>query len=414
MSDGAPFAIPDLEGRLRVDTSEVEPVHLLVTRSGAYVRLSPSALELLRHVHGGSSFSDLAERINRRRREGAAPVSTADVEAAYTKIVTSIRTIEENADKPRGPFWLRKRLIPAPWVGRVSAPLSIAFHPLVAIPAVALVLAGAAAAMRFDARVDHHPFLWGYLLFLVSLFAHEFGHSSACARYGAKPGEIGFTFYLIYPAFYSNVSAAWTLKRWQRVVVDLGGVYFQLVVGAAYALAYTVHPWDALRIAVWLVAGSCLFSLNPILRFDGYWVVADALGVTNLSNQPSRVLAHLAARLRGLDPKPLPWRSSTTLVLTVYSVVTFGFWTYFIARTVPFVARQAAGYAATVAALASQIAAAPPWPDGAAIERFLTSTYVLAFAGFMLSRILRAVVAPLKARAARSRQRAATAARATA
>ena len=61
------------------------------------------------------------------------------------------------------------------------------------------------------------------------------------------------------------------------MVVDLGGVYFQLLMGTLYAVALAATGWAPLRTALVLVAGSCLFSLNPILKQDGYWIVADSL-----------------------------------------------------------------------------------------------------------------------------------------
>jgi putative peptide zinc metalloprotease protein len=178
-------------------------------------------------------------------------------------------------------------------------------------------------------------FWMGYALFAVSIFVHEFGHAAASARYGARPSGIGFTAYLIYPALYSDVSAAWQLKRWQRVVVDIGGAFFQLVVGAAYVFLHRFTGGEYFKVAVLMILANCLFSLNPILKFDGYWLVADALGVTNLARQPHRIAAHIWAHVRGRTPPALPWSSFVTGVLTLYSAVALGFWGMFLWNIVP-------------------------------------------------------------------------------
>ncbi len=104
---------------------------------------------------------------------------------------------------------------------------------------------------------------------------------------------------MIYPAFYSDVTDAWRLRRWQRVIVDLSGMYFQLVIGAAYAIAWQCSGWRPFRMAIYGILASGLINLNPILRFDGYWVLCDLLGVTNLGRQPVRLARNLFLRLRG-------------------------------------------------------------------------------------------------------------------
>jgi putative peptide zinc metalloprotease protein len=220
---------------------------------------------------------------------------------------------------------------------RLTAFLQAAFRPRVAavlLTAVAASLA-ALAVLRPALPVDAAAFWIGYALLLASLVPHELGHASASARFGARPRDIGATIYLIYPALYSDVSAAWRLPRRQRVVVDLGGLYFQLVVVAAYTAAYLLTGWQPLWMGILMILGSSVFSLNPIFKFDGYWVVADALGVTNLSQQPRRILRRLGKLLRGQPAEPLPWPAGVTATLGVYTALSFAVWGYFLWRVGP-------------------------------------------------------------------------------
>jgi putative peptide zinc metalloprotease protein len=383
-----------LEDRLLVDTSEKKPVHLLVVRNGSYVRLSASTVQLLRQVGRGASFEELAEAINQRGQE---QVSAADVEASYQKVVDRIVAIEAKGDKLKGAFWLKRRLLSSTLVARIAGLCSGAYHPAVAAVFLAFIIGGAVAG-RAGAHVNAGHFWPAYGLFILSLLAHEIGHASACSRYGAKPGEIGLTLYFIYPALFSDVSAAWGLSRWQRVVVDLGGVYFQLIAGAVYGFAYLLSGWEPLRLAMAFIAGSCLFSLNPILKFDGYWVVADALGVTNLGLQPKRVARHALDRLRGRPGQPLPWPPFITVVLGLYTALTFCFWAWFLCVIAPSMLHQATRSAGFVAHYAVELASAPAWPDATHLRDALTSAYVLLFAALMIGRPLRAALAAIRAR----------------
>jgi putative peptide zinc metalloprotease protein len=380
--------VQSIDEHLVVDTSEREPVYLLIGRNGAHIRLSASAVQLLRQVGRGISFDRLAEALNQRDARQVVP---ADVEASYRAVTERIAAIESQGDKLRGAFWFRRGILPGPIVNRIASGCAAAFHPVTVAVLLAAVVAASVVAGQSGLSVEPGQFWPAYGLFLASLVVHEVGHASACARYGAKPSEIGLALYVIYPVFYSNVTAAWTLKRWQRVIVDIGGVYFQLVIGAGYVFAYALSGWEPLRVAILFILGSCLFSLNPILKFDGYWVVADALGVTNLHRQPNRVLRHFVARLRGRPAPALPWSPSVTVMLAIYSALSISFWIWFLWQIAPALLSHAVHAAGVIATLVAQLASSPAWPDGPLLEEVTSAAYVLLLAGLMGWRLLRTI-----------------------
>jgi len=124
--------------------------------------------------------------------------------------------------------------------------------------------------------------------------------------------------------------AAWRLKRWQRVIVDIGGVFFQLVVAAVYVIIYKFTDLLAFKLALLMIVGSCLFTLNPVFKFDGYWFLADALGVTNLAAQPLRISNYFFNKFRKRPVKPLPWPPIILIILTLYTFLSFAIWGYFL------------------------------------------------------------------------------------
>jgi putative peptide zinc metalloprotease protein len=363
-----------------LDTSERGDVYLLPAGEGGYLRLSADAVRLLRAVDEGVGFAELARR---SRRGAGGPVTAGDVEAAHGRLLERIAEADADARTPGGGFWLRLRLIPASLVERVAAACSGAYHPLAASLLGLFVVGGAACGLAAGAQFATPApgdFWTGYAVFLASLLAHEIGHASACARFGARPSEIGVVLYLVYPAFYSNVTAAWTLPRRQRVVVDLGGVYFQLVFAAACAFAWAAIGWAPLGVTLALIAGSCLLSLNPFLKLDGYWVVADALGVTNLGRQPARIAGHLWRRLRGSPVEPWPWPAPIAWTLVVYAVSSCVFLAWFLGGLMPLVLDTVRGYPALLLVRPLPLAELAP------------GAYVLLFAGLFALRILRRLV----------------------
>jgi putative peptide zinc metalloprotease protein len=381
-----------------IDTAESDPSYLVSAEGGAQLKLSASAFALLRAIESGTSFDELAEEF---RKSGRPEILAADLEAVYHRMKTEITAIEEkHRTRPRLPmgFWGRLPLFGAALTSRMASWLQRAYEPAAAAMLLAFMALGLAAvwAQRIPLRLATSTLLPTYGLFFASLVIHELGHASACLRYGAKPSEIGFTFYLVYPAFYSDVSSAWRLRRWQRVIVDVGGAYFQLVVAAVFGLAFLASRWQPFELAALMIVYGVSISLNPVFKFDGYWVLADSLGVTNLGAQPRRLLAHFAARLRNRPTRPLPWSPRLTRFLAAYCGVSLAVWALFTLRLLPTLGYMLRVYPAQVAQLAGDFR-----HGSSAVEdlfALVASTILLLFVLLMLWRLLSSLARGLRSR----------------
>ncbi|WP_142025786.1 hypothetical protein [Blastococcus colisei] len=138
---------------------------------------------------------------------------------------------------------------------------------------------------------------------IVASAVHECGHVTACRYGGARPGDIGVGLYLVWPAFYSTVTDSYRLDRVGRLRTDLGGVYFNAVFMLGLGLVYigTGEPWLLLALIGKHVETAWQFL--PLLRMDGYYVLADLLGVPDLFGYVRPVLGSL-----------LPWRPAHPLM----------------------------------------------------------------------------------------------------
>jgi putative peptide zinc metalloprotease protein len=381
-----------------IDTAESDPSYLVSGQGGVQLKLSASAFALLRAVESGTSFDELAEDF---RKSGRPEILASDLEAAYHRMKTEITAIEEKhrtrARLPVG-FWGHLPLLGAALTSRLATRLQGAYHPATATMLLGFMVLGLTAVWteRIPLRLATSTLLPTYGLFFASLLLHELGHASACLRYGAKPSEIGFTFYLFYPAFYSDVSSAWQLRRWQRVIVDLGGAYFQLVVAALFGLAFLASRWQPFELAALMVVYGVTISLNPVFKFDGYWVLADSLGVTNLGAQPRRLLAHFADRLRNRPTRPLPWSPPLTRLLAAYCGVSLAVWALFTIRLFPTLLYLVHVYPAQVAQLAGDFR-----HGGSVVEdlfALVASTILLLFVLLILWRLLSSLARGLRSR----------------
>ena len=188
---------------------------------------------------------------------------------------------------------------------RVTAPFATLFHWVLVVPVVAafcwitwwvLIEEGLAAATH-EAFARPGLLLAVLAVTVLSAGFHEFGHAAAARRGGATPGVMGAGVYLIWPAFYTDVTDSYCLGRVGRLRTDLGGLYFNAIVVVATVGVWWASGYDAVLLVVATQVLQMLRQLLPLVRFDGYHVLADLTGVPDLFQRIGPTLAAL-----------VPWR----------------------------------------------------------------------------------------------------------
>ena len=137
----------------------------------------------------------------------------------------------------------------------------------------------------------------GIGLVYASLILHELGHAAACRRHGIMHGEIGIAIYGFVPILYADVTNAWRLTRRDRVIVDVAGMYLQEIVASLCIVLWVCTHWSPFLFCTYCVLIATLINLNPFFRFDGYWILADSLGVPRPRNLGQEMLKQCALRV---------------------------------------------------------------------------------------------------------------------
>jgi multidrug efflux pump subunit AcrA (membrane-fusion protein) len=103
------------------------------------------------------------------------------------------------------------------------------------------------------------------------------------------------------PALYCNVSDAWTLpNKWHRIIISAAGIYVELIIASLATFVWwnsEAHPYVnnlALSLMVVCSVSTVIFNANPLMRYDGYYVLADWLEIPNLRERSNRFLKNLA------------------------------------------------------------------------------------------------------------------------
>lgn len=284
---------------------------------GKHYTLSPRLTELVRLIQQHDDLQQLTGRAN------AQWGTTFDAEALWQLIEGHLGHFlrceceqgaggpqvaacdEASADTRRrapqsaigGPeLWLNVVVMPERWVRAVVPRL----YWLLSAPVV-WVGSLAAAACLLWAYVDGFAFtrglraeyiFYGYAQVALIALWHELGHATAYRRFFGTSGPIYLGLYYVLPAMYVRVPDSYGGRLRHRLWVDLGGVYFQWLLFIPLCLAYGVGvlPRPLYLVGVTVNGLMILLNVNPLLKFDGYWLLTNVLGVHNLSKNANRSL----------------------------------------------------------------------------------------------------------------------------
>lgn len=191
---------------------------------------------------------------------------------------------------------------------------------------------------RLAALTSFENLSWLMLALAGAKAVHELGHAVVAKRYGVRVPSAGLAFIVFWPRFYTETTDAWRLTdRRAQVAIDGAGIAAELVLAVAALLAWSFLPDGTLRDAALMIAtvswaSTLAINLNPFMRFDGYYLLADAVGIPNLQPRAfALAVCHLRRTLLGFDeaaPELVPstvraWMIAYAWMVWVYRLVLF-------------------------------------------------------------------------------------------
>lgn len=213
-----------------------------------------------------------------------------------------------------------------PVVSKLAHPLVLRILFLVVVAGISLVV------LRFREMNAALPTLQEFLgpqnvvlmllIFVSVKVLHEAGHAFAAKHFGAECNECGVMLMVLTPVLYTNVTDSWMLPRRQRMLVTVAGIAVELVIASVCTLLW----WQAspglvksllLNTMLLCSVNTILFNGNPLLRFDGYFLLADFLRIPNLAGRSAAAVQQVVLRLvtGQADESAGPPRTQTVLLL---------------------------------------------------------------------------------------------------
>lgn len=133
--------------------------------------------------------------------------------------------------------------------------------------------------------------IWYVLAIAVVKIFHEFGHACTAVRYRCRVPTMGVAFLVMVPMLYTDVTDAWKLtSRRQKLLIDGAGIIVELMIAALSLFLWAFLPDGPARSTAFVLASTSLFAslvinLSPLMKFDGYFILADLLRVPNLQER---------------------------------------------------------------------------------------------------------------------------------
>jgi putative peptide zinc metalloprotease protein len=201
------------------------------------------------------------------------------------------------------PFFIRlPGWDPQPFLQRTAPLVRWMFRPWAVLLTVMLIsVSWLHFGVQFDAIQRQMPaffslFTWPNVLMLwitlgVTKIVHELAHGFACHHFGGECHEIGVAFMVFSPCLYCDVSDSWMLPdRRHRILIAAAGIYIEVLMSAISLFLWSwTQPGlvNSLLLNVFLVTAvsTVIYNANPLLRYDGYYIMSDWLGIPNLRSR---------------------------------------------------------------------------------------------------------------------------------
>lgn len=209
-------------------------------------------------------------------------------------------------------YWLLARL--NVWIGWLFSRWAIV--PAMLFALLALTVVGwRYGEIRRQLPGFQQFFAWPNLIYLwITLGAtkliHEFGHALACRRFNRECNGIGVALMVMSPTMYCDASDSWMLpNKWHRIAIAAAGMYIEILLASAAIFLWTSSSPGLFRnlcLNVFFISTvtTVIFNANPLIRFDGYYILADWLEIPNLREKASKLLQRWFAWSMGKQLPP--------------------------------------------------------------------------------------------------------------
>ena len=186
------------------------------------------------------------------------------------------------------------------------------------------------ATTHASAIFSRDNWIWLGLAWIMLKLIHETAHGIVCKRFGGDIRQAGVVLIVLIPLPYVDVTSSWRFSsKWQRIYVAAAGMYAELFVAAIAAIVWSHCEPGMFRQQCYniMIAGSVttlFFNANPLMRFDGYYMLTDWLELPNLATHATQFLRWFGKKYYlGLETIKPTWPEKRGYLVGSYAFAAF-------------------------------------------------------------------------------------------
>ena len=243
---------------------------------------------------------------------GLASFSDADTAASGAASTVRLSKTSTHWWKNLNPLWIKVPLgRPEAFLRALQPTCGWIFSPPACVLSFAIMLAAAVVLWndwsRFSSAsanvISSDNWIWLLAAWIGLKCVHETAHGLVCLRYGGNIREAGFVLAVFTPLAYVDASSSWAFRsKWQRIHAAAAGIHVELLIASVAMLLWPYCDSVVVRhvlqnLIVMASISTLVFNLNPLMRFDGYYVLSDLLQIPNLMTESAQALSSTVRRL---------------------------------------------------------------------------------------------------------------------
>ena len=286
--------LKDYENRIEQEDDSIK--YILSFNERQHMKVSEKAKFLMDCFNGQRTLEHIIEELKQHEIE----VSKAELEKFVNEVLVPNSVLEganyDKKSKGNSYMWCRLPVIDSNKLAGLFHLLKYLFNKLSVILILTCIsfcviwsITQFIQMRELNIKVNSLLFV---LLSYFSLVLHEFGHISAAYKMGIKVGYIGVGMYFFNPVFFVDMTNAWRLDNKKRVIVDMGGIYFQLIIIIPLTMIAIITEHHFLYAINVFIVALTLTNLIPFIKLDGYWMLCDYLELSNVSSNAFKIIVH--------------------------------------------------------------------------------------------------------------------------
>lgn len=301
----------------KADFNEENEVYILeILSNNSFIKINSTTKQFIDEVDGIKSYSEIAKSFNEKYNTN---LTDENIKNIINNKLAKHGLLEGTAYKKdrflESRLWFHWNLMDGKKFENIANKFTFLFNPIVMICILlfeTIFFISVLSDVNFinfmsKKSINYFQNINLFIIFIMLLFTsifHEFGHIVASFRYNTKPRKVGIGLYLLMPVFFVDLSESWSLDRKKRCMIDLGGMYFQLLSILLYSpmilLNNSILNIINYKIIIYATLTNILFNLNPTLKMDGYWALSDLTGVVNIHFRTKKRIINRIRKILGL------------------------------------------------------------------------------------------------------------------